>query len=274
MFIKATGDLQNPWLFCSLLSESVRMLVIDMNDVKPSNKYYDIDLRETLSSNRLVGLWRMLKGYYTAYFGANLSLAAGALAKTGTFLLLAYFIDNVLGQESELNTLLLIGAAFVLLAAAEGGFTYLSGRLAAFTAEGITRRLRNYLFDHIQRLTFPYHGKTPTGELIQRSTSDVDAVRRFFAEQAIGMGRILLLFLINFIASAQPERQPGADLDHRRAVHRGHFDLLLQEADQSLRSLPGTGSHPFHHPAGEPDRGAGGQGLCPPGLRERQVRKR
>ena len=171
-----------------------------MNDVKPSTKYNDIDLRETLSSNRLVGLWRMLRGYYTAYFGANLSLAAGALAKTGTFLLLAYFIDNVLGQAVELNTLLLIGAAFVLLAAAEGGFTYLSGRLAAFTAEGITRRLRNYLFDHVQRLTFQYHDKTPTGELIQRSTSDVDAVRRFYAEQAIGMGRILMLFLINFIA--------------------------------------------------------------------------
>jgi ATP-binding cassette subfamily B protein len=61
-------------------------------------------------------------------------------------------------------------------------------------------RLRNYLFDHIQRLTFTYHSKTPTGELIQRSTSDVDAVRRFFADQAINAGRIVLLFIINFVA--------------------------------------------------------------------------
>jgi ATP-binding cassette subfamily B protein len=82
----------------------------------------------------------------------------------------------------------------------EGVFSFLSGRLAAFSAEGITRRLRNFLFDHIQHLSFAYHSKTPTGDLIERVTSDVDAVRNFFNEQAIGVGRIVLLFVINFIA--------------------------------------------------------------------------
>ena len=32
---------------------------------------------------------------------------------------------------------------------------------------------------------------------MQRSTSDVDAIRRFFSEQAIGIGRIVLLFVVN-----------------------------------------------------------------------------
>ena len=96
--------------------------------------------------------------------------------------------------------MLWIGVGFVFLAVFEGTFTFLSGRLAAYTAEGIALRMRNYLFDHIQRLSFAYHSKTQTGELIQRATSDVDAVRRFFSEQAIGIGRIILLFLINFIA--------------------------------------------------------------------------
>jgi ATP-binding cassette subfamily B protein len=40
----------------------------------------------------------------------------------------------------------------------------------------------------------------PAGELIQRSTSDVDAVRRFFADQAIGVVRIGMLFLVNLVA--------------------------------------------------------------------------
>src|SRR5512136_2608491 len=82
----------------------------------------------------------------------------------------------------------------------EGSFSYFSGRLAAFTAEGIARRLRNYLFDHLQRLDFSYHDKTPTGELIERCTSDVDALRRFYSEQMIGVGRIVILFVINFTA--------------------------------------------------------------------------
>jgi ATP-binding cassette subfamily B protein len=52
----------------------------------------------------------------------------------------------------------------------------------------------------LQRLPFSYHDKVQTGELIQRVTSDVDAVRRFFAQEAIGFGRIIFLFTINFIA--------------------------------------------------------------------------
>ena len=94
----------------------------------------------------------------------------------------------------------LIGLGFILLATLEGLFTYFSGRLAAYTAEGVTLRLRNYLFDHIQRLSFAYHSKAKTGELIERVTSDVDALRRFFSEQAIGVGRIFFLFIINFSA--------------------------------------------------------------------------
>jgi ATP-binding cassette subfamily B protein len=39
--------------------------------------------------------------------------------------------------------------------------------------------------------------------LIQRVTSDVDAIRRFFAQEAIGFGRIILLFIVNFIAIFQ-----------------------------------------------------------------------
>jgi len=160
----------------------------------------EYDLKHAISTNRLRGLWRLMSGYHWPYMGATFSQAVAAVAKTSTYLLLRYFVDNVLGKPQIGNLLVWIALGFVGLAALEGSFTYLSGRLAAFTAEGVARRLRNYLFDHIQRLSFAYHDKTQTGDLISRSTSDVDALRRFFAEQAIGVGRILLLFTINFIA--------------------------------------------------------------------------
>ena len=82
----------------------------------------------------------------------------------------------------------------------QGGFTYLSGKLAARSAQGIILRLRNFLFDHIQRLPFAYHDHTKTGDLVQRCSSDVDTIQLFFADQAIGVGRILLLFTVNFAA--------------------------------------------------------------------------
>jgi ATP-binding cassette subfamily B protein len=169
---------------------------------------HEYDFSQAFTQNRMVGLWRMMTGFRWHYIVATASLAIAALAKTATFLLLRYFVDEVLDQGNyslggNLNrTLIIMALGFVLLATFEGSFSYFSGRLAAYTAESITRRLRNYLFDHIQRLEFSYHDKTPTGELIERCTSDVDALRRFYNEQAIAVGRIVLLFVINFLAIA------------------------------------------------------------------------
>ena len=169
------------------------------------------DFRAAQHTNRLKGLWRAMADYRLHYLGAVGTLAISAIAKTTTFLLLRYFVDNIMTEaiktgtiSSELSrTLIFVALGFVGLAMIEGGFAYFSGRLAAYTAEGITRRLRNFLFDHIQRLSVSYHNTTPTGDLIERCTSDVDALRRFFSEQAIGVGRIALLFIVNFVALLQ-----------------------------------------------------------------------
>jgi ATP-binding cassette subfamily B protein len=139
-----------------------------------------------------------MSGYRFNYFGANIALAIAALSKTATFLLLRYFIDNLQEISSTATNLIWTAVGFIGLASLEGGFTFLSGRLAAQTSEGIAQKLRNYLFDHIQRLSFSYHSRTPTGELIQRATSDVEAIRKFFADQAINIGRIFFLFVVNF----------------------------------------------------------------------------
>jgi ATP-binding cassette, subfamily B, bacterial len=158
------------------------------------------DLKQTMSKNRLLGLWRLMQGFRMHYLGAGLSQGMAAVSKTGTYLLLRQLVDGVLGEGMLSSTLGLFALAFLALASVEGTFTFLSGKLAAQTAEGLALRLRTYLYDHIQRLSFSYHSKTPTGELIQRSTSDVDALRRFFADQAISAGRILLLFTVNLTA--------------------------------------------------------------------------
>jgi ATP-binding cassette subfamily B protein len=138
-----------------------------------------------------------MRGYKRIYLFATISLGFAAAFRSGTYLILGRFIDELVA-ENEIGKLIpLIAISFFGLAALQGVFTYISGRLAAKTSEGITRRLRNFLFDHIQRLSFSYHDKTKTGELIQRTTSDVDAIRLFFADRAIGLGRVLLLFIVN-----------------------------------------------------------------------------
>lgn len=159
----------------------------------------ELDLQSTISKNRLLGILRMLKGFRLRYLGAVTSLGVSATAKTFTYMLLRYFVDTYFIAQDKSVGLIWIALGFVGLAAVEGGFTFLSAVLASQTAEGITRRLRNYLYDHIQHLTFTFHSKNKTGDLIERSTSDVDALRRFYSDQAISIGRIILLFTINFI---------------------------------------------------------------------------
>ncbi|MGC9520575.1 MAG: ABC transporter ATP-binding protein [Anaerolineae bacterium] len=161
-------------------------------------KKLDLDLSRTLSKHRLVGLLRLMHGFRWLYLGALMAVSAGALVRTYYYRLIQHVVDNVLGQSGAATQLPLAAAGFVGLALLEGVFTYIRGTWSAKTAEGVTLRLRNYVFDQLQRLPFGFHDYVKTGELIQRSTSDVDALRRFYADQALGIGRIVALFVVNF----------------------------------------------------------------------------
>jgi ATP-binding cassette subfamily B protein len=165
-----------------------------------ADKNSDVDLQEIVGLNRIQGFWTLLKGFRAIYILAALSLGVSAVLRTGTYFLIRYFVDDVLVDENRTSLLPMIATGFLGLALLQGMFTFISGRLAARTSEGVVLRLRNFLYDHIQRLSFSYHDETPTGDLIQRTTSDVDAIRRFYADQAIGLGRIFLLFFVNLIA--------------------------------------------------------------------------
>jgi ATP-binding cassette subfamily B protein len=157
------------------------------------------DPHAAISKNRLLGLLRLMTGYRLGYVCAALSIGIATASQTGNALLIRYFIDHVLPGPSS-TAIIGVAAAFVVLAGFQGTFSFLSGRLAARTSEGAIRRLRDSFYDHVQKVPFSYHDKTPTGDLIERATSDMDAVRRFFADQAIGFSRIVLQFAIAFTA--------------------------------------------------------------------------
>lgn len=163
-------------------------------------QYPEYDIRKSANSKPLVGLWKLMSGYQWHYVGANLALGISSTSRTGIYMLLGYYVDEILKKSRFDSALLLTALAFLLLIIGQGFFSFLSGYLASQTAEGTTRRLRDHLFDHIQRLSYAYHAESKTGDLLERATSDVDAIRRFFAEQAIGMGRIILIFVINLFA--------------------------------------------------------------------------
>lgn len=160
----------------------------------------DNNLKQTTTVGRMHGLMRLLDGLRGFYLMAVASVGLAAIARVGIFAILAYFIDNVLPSDNIRARLPLIILGLVALAVGQGIFTFAGGRWAAHVSEHVARRIRNYLYDHIQRLSFTYHDTQPSGELLQKATSDVDTIRRLFAEQALAIGRITFLFVVNFVA--------------------------------------------------------------------------
>ncbi len=88
-------------------------------------------------------------------------------------------LDYGLAQR-HLRFLYMAGAILVAVTVVRGLVAYGQSYLGAALAQQLAYRLRHLLYEHIQRLSFAYHDRTPTGELMSRATSDVEAVRLFF----------------------------------------------------------------------------------------------
>lgn len=107
------------------------------------------------------------------------------------------FINNLGGKEM-LKDNLVIGAAISLaLAVLSGIFTYLYRYCMAKGSEGTIRKLRNHLYDHIQKLPYSWHVKNQTGDIIQRCTSDVETIKNFLGIQFIEMVRTVFLLVFS-----------------------------------------------------------------------------
>ena len=106
--------------------------------------------------------------------------------------LLREVIDSGIGSrdQSVLLTMAILVVAFT-------GLKGLSQFGRQFMAEVLSQRvvftLRNQLYDHIQSLSFQFHDNTRTGELMSRTTSDVERVRRFAAMGIFQMTQIVIL---------------------------------------------------------------------------------
>ncbi|MBI9106989.1 MAG: ABC transporter ATP-binding protein [Spirochaetales bacterium] len=146
------------------------------------------------------GLWFLLRGYKVKFFSALLSQAVAVAAGTAGFFVLRYYVDDAVTTGSWRFPLIYFSLFYIAFALIRGFFSFLTARGTGSTAEGIARDLRNSIFDHTQKLSFSYHDNNRTGELIQKSTSDVDTIRRFYSEMISGLSNILFMFIINLVS--------------------------------------------------------------------------
>lgn len=105
------------------------------------------------------------------------------------------FLDELGGRSYLLRNLWLPGLVIMLITGIDGLATYCRGKWISYYAETGALRMRQSLFDHMQALPFSYHARAETGDLIQRCTSDVETIRRFFHNQILEIVRSVTLIL-------------------------------------------------------------------------------
>ncbi|MDQ3022475.1 MAG: ABC transporter ATP-binding protein/permease [Bacteroidota bacterium] len=98
--------------------------------------------------------------------------------------------------------LITLGVIFLAISLLRGIFSFSANAITASSTEKATKNLRDRLFSHIQALPIAYHSKTPTGELIQRCTGDVETIRKFASLQVVEVVRLSALFVGAFIMMA------------------------------------------------------------------------
>ncbi|WP_270647332.1 ABC transporter ATP-binding protein [Paeniclostridium hominis] len=106
-------------------------------------------------------------------------------------------IDN-LGEREFLRQNLYIPATIgVVFSVLSGICNYFYKVYMAKASDGTIKNLRDKLYSHISRLPFSWHMKNPTGDIIQRCTSDMEVVKSFLGIQLLEFIRIIFLITIS-----------------------------------------------------------------------------
>lgn len=111
-----------------------------------------------------------------------------------------WLIDILAGQSNILSLLLVVGASMIILQAFRSFMRFYDNYLTGKLTQDISRDMRIAIYDHVGELPYSYHNKMDTGDLIQRSTSDIDTSSGFISNQ---IPSLLNIFVTIFMGAYQ-----------------------------------------------------------------------
>src|SRR5439155_20655339 len=75
----------------------------------------------------------------------------------------------------------------------KGLFQFGQGYLGEFGAQGIAYDIRNEMYRHFQRLSFSWHDRAQTCQLMARATSDVEPLRNFTGRAVLQLANLIFM---------------------------------------------------------------------------------
>ena len=198
-------------------------------------------------------------------FAAWAALILSTVAQITIPRLLGTAIDDA-GNGVDTRRLLTLGGFILGFMALRGAFQYANTYLAEAVSQKVAYGIRNALYDKLQRLSFAFHDKAHTGDLMSRATVDVEVTRMFIGMVLVRSGQIIMLVVFVAVILLMMDWQLGlvslsfvpviayraVTVNHRlRGIWRraqeqmGVMTTLLQENLSGMRVVKAFGSEEF-----------------------------
>ncbi|MEG2550331.1 MAG: ABC transporter ATP-binding protein [Erysipelotrichaceae bacterium] len=146
-------------------------------------------------------IWKYAKPYQKQMIRMFFDIAFYAFLLLLAPLILSCIIDNIIqgipfenasmtsliehmGGIAYLQDNLWIGSLLIILVFSSTCLALYKAKMhGGNVSETFAQNIRNTLYNHLQLLPFAYHKQKDSGDLIQRSTSDIETIRRFLGTQ-------------------------------------------------------------------------------------------
>jgi ABC-type multidrug transport system fused ATPase/permease subunit len=104
----------------------------------------------------------------------------------------------VTAQHSTIGVIVFSLLLLIIFGLSSALLAFLDLYLAAHIAQQLTARLRNRLFDHLQRLSLDWHGKQKKGDLVQRVTGNIADIEKLVTDGLVDLlaGALTLLGVV------------------------------------------------------------------------------
>ena len=137
--------------------------------------------------------WKLLRrvlAYAQPYRGAIIGMLLLILADTGLTLLMPLVIRDLIDRtipSGDINRLVLLGVALLLIPATRGGIAVVQRQLNSRVGEGVIYDLRVALYARLQRMSLRFFTNTKVGELMSRMNNDVVGAQNAISNTIVNM---------------------------------------------------------------------------------------
>ena len=161
-------------------------------------------------------IWRIVKMAFSRKREMTAAYAA-MIGATTAYLFLPHLFGQAIDQikvmldggSVQLQSLLVIVGVIIVLSVVRGGLSFFQNYFGEAVSQYVSYDLRNKMYDHLQHLSFGFHDRNHTGNVMSRAITDVENIRMFVNMGIVRTPYFLTLFVVVSIILVRMDWQLG-----------------------------------------------------------------